>query len=72
VFYGAPIYHVGIYIGGGQMIEAAHTGTLVRVADIHRPDLVAAGRPGVVVTTPPTAPPVAPGPTTTSTSTTVA
>ncbi|GAC1315531.1 MAG: hypothetical protein NVSMB12_11340 [Acidimicrobiales bacterium] len=47
VFYGNPdIYHVGIYIGGGQMIEAAHSGTLVRIADIHRPELLGAGRPG--------------------------
>jgi len=47
IFYGNPdIYHVGIYIGGGQMIEAAHSGTLVRIADIHRPDLLGAGRPG--------------------------
>jgi cell wall-associated NlpC family hydrolase len=31
VFYGAPrVYHVGIYVGGGQMIDAAHTGTRVR------------------------------------------
>ena len=47
IFYGNPdIYHVGIYIGGGQMIEAAHSGTPVRIADIHRPDLLSAGRPG--------------------------
>ena len=46
VFYGTPAYHVGLYIGGGQMIEAAHTGTLVRIADIHRPDLTAGARPG--------------------------
>jgi cell wall-associated NlpC family hydrolase len=32
VFWGAPrgVYHVGIYVGGGQMIDAAHTGTRVR------------------------------------------
>ncbi len=32
VFWGAPygVYHVGIYVGGGQMIDAAHTGTNVR------------------------------------------
>ena len=47
IFYGNPdIYHVGIYIGAGQMIEAAHTGPLVRIADIHRPELLGAGRPG--------------------------
>ena len=47
IFYGNPdIYHVGIYIGGGQMIEAAHSGVPVRIADIHRPELLGAGRPG--------------------------
>ena len=47
IFYGNPdIYHVGIYIGGGQMIEAAHSGVPVRIADIHRPELIGAGRPG--------------------------
>ncbi|GAC1536240.1 MAG: hypothetical protein NVS3B12_19090 [Acidimicrobiales bacterium] len=47
IFYGAPdIYHVGLYIGGGQMIEAAHSGTPVRIADIHRPELLSAVRPG--------------------------
>jgi cell wall-associated NlpC family hydrolase len=32
VFYGAPgaVYHVGIYVGAGQMIDAAHIGTRVR------------------------------------------
>ncbi|GAC1591268.1 MAG: hypothetical protein NVS3B21_09610 [Acidimicrobiales bacterium] len=46
IFYGAPdIYHVGLYIGGGQMIEAAHSGTPVRIADIHRPELLSAARP---------------------------
>jgi len=32
VFFGSPVSsHVGIYIGGGQMINALKTGTLVRV-----------------------------------------
>lgn len=31
VAFGAPVHHVGIYIGGGQMIHAPHTGTRVRV-----------------------------------------
>lgn len=34
VFFGAPAYHVGIYIGGGQMIAAPHTGTVVKVETI--------------------------------------
>lgn len=36
VFFGDPSapHHVGIYIGGGQMIHAPHTGDVVRVADV--------------------------------------
>ncbi|WP_206737004.1 C40 family peptidase [Streptomyces sp. GZWMJZ-114] len=30
VFFGMPAYHVGIYLGGGRMIHAPHTGTVVR------------------------------------------
>lgn len=44
VFYGNPVHHVGIYVGGGKMIEAPHTGAVVRFASIWRSDLVAAGR----------------------------
>ncbi len=32
---GGRIHHVGIYIGGGQMIHAPHTGDVVRVASIN-------------------------------------
>jgi len=39
VFYGSPAYHVGIYVGGGQMIEAPETGEVVRYASIYRSDL---------------------------------
>ena len=48
VFFGTPdnVYHVGIYVGNGDMIDAAHTGVPVRIADIHRPELLGAGRPG--------------------------
>jgi cell wall-associated NlpC family hydrolase len=44
-FYGSPIHHVGIYIGGGQMINAPHTGDVVRIADAFRGDYVGAARP---------------------------
>ena len=44
LFYGSPIHHVGIYVGGGQMVEAPQTGKNVRYAGIHRSDLVGAGR----------------------------
>jgi cell wall-associated NlpC family hydrolase len=46
VFYGSPIHHVGIYVGGGQMVEASETGTPVRYASIYRRDLVGVGRVG--------------------------
>ena len=45
VFFGSPAYHVGIYIGDGQMIEAPKTGVPVRIASINRTDLVGGGRP---------------------------
>lgn len=31
VFFGSPISHNGIYIGGGRMVDAPHTGARVRV-----------------------------------------
>ena len=31
VFFGRPAYHVGVYIGGGLMIDAPYTGSHVRV-----------------------------------------
>ena len=29
VFFGYPAYHVGLYVGGGSMIHAPHTGAVV-------------------------------------------
>jgi cell wall-associated NlpC family hydrolase len=46
LFYGSPIHHVGIYVGGGTMVEAPHEGVPVRYASIYRSDLVGVGRPG--------------------------
>jgi cell wall-associated NlpC family hydrolase len=34
VFFYSPISHVGIYIGGGKMIDAPHPGTSVRITSI--------------------------------------
>lgn len=39
------IHHVGIYVGEGMMVHAPQTGDVVRVASIHRTDLVGATRP---------------------------
>ena len=44
VYYGSPIHHVGMYIGGGMMIEAPHTGAQVRTRSIFRKDYVGATR----------------------------
>jgi peptidoglycan DL-endopeptidase CwlO len=45
VFFGSPIHHVGIYVGGGQMIEAPYTGAQVRYANAFRDDYAGACRP---------------------------
>ena len=34
VFWGSPAYHVGIYVGGGRILDAAHTGTVISVRGI--------------------------------------
>ena len=40
------ISHVGIYIGGGQMIDAPNSGSTVRVATVNWGNVVGVGRPG--------------------------
>jgi cell wall-associated NlpC family hydrolase len=44
VFFGSPIHHVGIYVGGGQMINAPETGENVKYASIGRRDYAGAVR----------------------------
>jgi hypothetical protein len=34
VFWGTPAHHVGLYIGGGKMINAAESGTPVRIQNV--------------------------------------
>lgn len=41
----ATIHHVGIYIGGGKMVDAPYTGVNVRIDTIHEPGLIGATRP---------------------------
>ena len=44
VFFGNPIHHVGIYVGGGMMIHSPRTGDVVKISPLHR-DYVGASRP---------------------------
>lgn len=44
VFYGSPIHHVGIFIGGDQYIAAPQTGDVVRIKNINRRDWTGAVR----------------------------
>jgi cell wall-associated NlpC family hydrolase len=46
IYYYAPIGHVGIYIGGGQMIHAPATGKTVEVTVVHWNKVVGVSRPG--------------------------
>jgi cell wall-associated NlpC family hydrolase len=42
----ATIHHVGIYIGGGQMVDAPYTGVFVRIDSIYAySGLIGATRP---------------------------
>lgn len=45
VFFGSPIHHVGIYVGGGRYIHAPHTGSSVRIDSMNRSDYAGASRP---------------------------
>ncbi|AGZ42304.1 C40 family peptidase [Actinoplanes friuliensis] len=36
IFYGSPVHHVGLYVGGNTMVHAPHTGDHVRMASIDR------------------------------------
>ena len=47
VFFGHPIHHVGMYVGGGMMVHSPETGELVQVSPMSRGDLAGAARPGV-------------------------
>jgi peptidoglycan DL-endopeptidase CwlO len=46
VFFGGDLHHMGMYVGGGMMIEAPYTGANVRYSSIHGGDYAGAARPG--------------------------
>ncbi len=48
VFFGDPAHHVGVYIGGNRMIDAPHTGAVVRVDNLEGRTVTGYGRvPGL-------------------------
>ncbi len=47
VFFGTPtdVYHVGMYVGGGSMVDAPETGQDVMIQPIYEVNLLGGGRP---------------------------
>lgn len=46
IFYYTPISHVGLYLGGGEMIHSPQSGSSVSYAPVHWDKVVGVGRPG--------------------------
>ncbi len=46
LFYYSPISHVGIYLGGGQLVHAPNTGSSVKVSAVNWSKVTGVGRPG--------------------------
>ena len=46
IFYYSPISHVGIYLGGGQLVHAPNTGRTVSVGSVNWSKVTTVGRPG--------------------------
>ena len=44
IFYGSPIHHVAIYLGGGLMLDAPHRGTVVQIRPIYYSETPKFGR----------------------------
>src|SRR5205823_12818538 len=45
VFFYSPIHHVGMYLGGGSMIHAPHTGSYVQIVPVYWQYFAGAARP---------------------------
>ncbi len=46
IFYYSPISHVGIYLGGGKLVHAPNSGSVVNVATVNWSKVAGVGRPG--------------------------
>ncbi len=46
IYYYSPISHVGIYIGGGQLVHAPNSGTVVKVSNVSWDKVAIVTRPG--------------------------
>lgn len=46
IFFYSPISHVGMYVGGGMMIDSPHTGATVRLKAVRWGAVVGVSRPG--------------------------
>ena len=46
LFYYSPISHVGVYLGGGQLVHAPNTGSVVNIANVNWGKVSGVGRPG--------------------------
>lgn len=44
IFYGSPVHHVSMYIGGGKIVHAPHTGDVVRMSTVDGPGTPSAYR----------------------------
>ena len=45
VLFGGDLHHVGMYLGGGSMIHAPHTGSYVQIVPVYWQYFVGAARP---------------------------
>jgi cell wall-associated NlpC family hydrolase len=46
LFYYSPISHVGVYLGGGQLVHAPNSGSVVKIASVNWGKVSGVGRPG--------------------------